>query len=94
MLIRSAVLSSTTSSRRRRGWVKSLILASASEMPSGVVGLTTKENAPRANPCWRSSSSVMIWTGMCRVSGFCFNWLSTFQPSMSGRNTSSDTAVG
>ncbi len=31
---------------------------------------------------------------MCRVSGFCFNWLSTLQPSMSGRKTSSDTAFG
>ena len=31
---------------------------------------------------------------MCRVAGFCLSWLSTVQPSMSGRNTSSDTAVG
>ncbi len=36
----------------------------------------------------------MICTGMCRVSGFCLSWLSTVQPSMSGRNTSSETAVG
>ena len=52
------------------------------------------ENAPRARPCWRSSSSVTICTGMCRVAGFCLSWLSTVQPSMSGRNTSSETAVG
>jgi len=54
----------------------------------------TNENAPRASPCWRSSSSVTICTGMCLVSEFCLSWLSTFQPSMSGRNRSSDTAVG
>jgi len=62
--------------------------------PSVVVGLLTKENAPRAKACWLSSSSVMIWTGMCRVRGLCLSWLSTVQPSMSGRNTSSDTAAG
>ena len=60
--------------------------------PRVVVGLVTKENAPRARPCWRSSSRVTICTGMCRVSGFCLSWLSTVQPSMSGRNTSSETA--
>ena len=59
-----------------------------------VVGLVTKEKAPRARPCWRSSSSVTICTGMWRVSGFCLSWLSTVQPSMSGRKTSSETAVG
>ena len=32
----------------------------AASTPSVVVGLVTKENAPRASPCWRSSSSVMI----------------------------------
>ena len=42
-----------------------------------VVGLVTKEKAPRASPCWRSSSRVMICTGIWRVSGFCFSWLST-----------------
>ena len=26
------------------------------------------ENAPRSSPCWRSSSTVTICTGMCRVS--------------------------
>ena len=57
-----------------------------------VVGLVMNEKAPRASPCWRSSSIVTICTGMCRVFGFCFSWLSTVQPSMSGRNTSSDTA--
>ncbi len=40
----------------------------------------------------------MICTGMWRVSGLCQSWLSTVQPSMSGRNppppTSSRTAVG
>ena len=45
--------------------------------PSVVVGLVTNENAPRASPCWRSSSSVTICTGICRVSGFCLSWLST-----------------
>ena len=39
-------------------------------------------------------SVIMIWTGMCRVSGLCLSWLSTVQPSMSGRKTSSQTAVG
>ena len=62
--------------------------------PRCVVGLVTKEKAPRARPCWRSSSSVTICTGMWRVAGSCFSWLSTVQPSMSGRNTSSETAVG
>ena len=66
----------------------------ANSSPSLVVGLVMNEKAPRASPCWRSSSMVTIWTGMWRVSGFCFNWLSTVQPSMSGRNTSSDTAHG
>jgi hypothetical protein len=94
MLICSARLSSITNNRRRRGWAKSLMRESASAMPSRVVGLVTNENAPRARPCWRSSSSVTICTGICRVSGFCLSWLSTFQPNMSGRNTSSDTAVG
>ena len=40
---------------------------SAASRPSVVVGLVTNENAPRARPCWRSSSSVTICTGMCRV---------------------------
>ena len=66
----------------------------AASSPSGVVGLVTKEKAPRAKPCCRSSSSVSICTGMCRVAGSCFRWFSTVQPSMSGRNTSSETAVG
>src|SRR5665213_4518175 len=94
MLNCSAALSSTISRRLRRGLVYSLIWDSAALTPSVVVGLLTKENAPRASACWRSSSSVMICTGMCRVSGLCLSWLSTVQPSMSGRNTSSDTAVG
>ena len=59
-----------------------------------MVGLVTNEKAPRARPCWRSSSSVTICTGMWRVAGSCLSWLSTVQPSMSGRNTSSETAVG
>src|SRR5580693_1263584 len=67
---------------------------SATSSPSVVVGLVIKLNAPRARPCWRSSSSVTICTGICRVSGFCLSWLSTVQPSMSGRNTSSETALG
>ena len=62
--------------------------------PRPMVGLGTKEKAPRARPCWRSSSRVTICTGMCRVFGFCLSWLSTVQPSMSGRKMSSDTAVG
>src|SRR2546429_2093312 len=56
--------------------------------------LVDKGEAPRASPCWRSSSSVTTCTGMCRVAGSCFSWLSTVQPSMSGRKTSSETAVG
>ena len=94
MLICSARSSSTTSRRLRRGLAYSLMRAKAASTPSVEVGLVTKENAPRARPCWRSSSRVMICTGICRVSGFCLSWLSTVQPSMSGRNTSSDTAVG
>ena len=35
-----------------------------------------------------------ICTGIWRVSGSCFSWLNTVQPSMSGRKTSSETAVG
>ena len=31
---------------------------------------------------------------MWRVAGSCLSWLSTVQPSMSGRKTSSETAVG
>src|SRR5260221_539312 len=94
MLICSAALSSTMRSRLRRGLAYSLICDSAAATLSVVVGLLTKENAPRASACCRSSSSVMIWTGMCRVSGLCLSWLNTVQPSMSGRNTSSETAVG
>ena len=36
--------------------VYSLILESAASTPAVVVGLVTKEKAPRAQPCWRSSS--------------------------------------
>jgi hypothetical protein len=35
-----------------------------------------REGAAR-QACWRSSSSVMICTGMCRVSGFLLEWLGT-----------------
>ena len=66
----------------------------APSRPSVVVGLVRKEKAPRARPCWRSSSRVTICTGMWRVAGSCLSWLSTVQPSMSGRKTSSETAVG
>ena len=45
--------------------------------PRVVVGLLMNEKAPRASPCWRSSSRVTICTGMCRVAGSCFSWLST-----------------
>ncbi len=37
---------------------------------------------------------VRICTGIWRVSSVRLNWLSTFQPSMSGRNMSSDMATG
>lgn len=37
---------------------------------------------------------LMIWTGICRVCGFCLSWLSTVQPSMSGRKMSSEIAAG
>ncbi len=59
-----------------------------------LVGLLRNENAPRAKPCCLSSSSVTICTGMWRVNGLCFSWLSTVQPNMSGKNTSSEIAVG
>ena len=85
MLICSAALSSTTSRRLRRGCAYSLMRASAASTPSVVVGLVTNENAPRASACWRSSSSVMICTGMWRVSGFCLSWLSTVQPEHVGQ---------
>src|ERR1700743_2644033 len=88
MLICSAALSSTINSRLRRGLAYSLISDSAAATPSVVVGLLTKENAPRASACWRSSSSVMICTGMWRVSGLCLSWLSTVQPRRSGKKHS------
>ena len=94
MLKRSAALSSTISSRLRRGSAKLLMRERAARRPSVLAGLVMNENAPRDRACWRSSSSVTICTGMCRVAGFCLSWLSTVQPSMSGRNTSSETAVG
>ena len=51
MLICSAVLSSTTSSRLRRGLAYSLMRVRARlRRPRGVVGLVTNENAPRAKP--------------------------------------------
>ena len=73
MLNCSAALSSTTSRRLRRGSAYDLIFSIAASRPSVVVGLVTNEKAPRASPCCRSSSSVTIWTGICRVSGFCFS---------------------
>ena len=51
MLICSAALSSTINSRLRRGLAYSLICDSASLTPSVVVGLLTKEKAPRASAC-------------------------------------------
>ena len=71
-----------------------LMRSSAALQAFGRRRLVTNENAPRARPCCRSSSSVTICTGMCRVCGSCLSWLSTVQPSMSGRNTSSEIAVG
>ena len=62
--------------------------------PSVLAGLVMNEKAPRDRPCWRSSSRVTICTGMWRVAGLCLSWLSTVQPSMSGRNTSREMAVG
>jgi hypothetical protein len=61
--------------------------------PSVEFGLVMNENAPRSRPYWRSSSTVSTCTGMWRVAGSCLSWLSTVQPSMSGRNTSSVTAA-
>ena len=49
MLICSTALSSTISRRLRRGRAYSLICESAALTPSVVVGLLTKENAPRAS---------------------------------------------
>ena len=43
----------------------------------GSDGFEMKSNAPRARPCWRSSSRVSICTGMCRRLGSCFSRLST-----------------
>ncbi len=94
MLRCSIALSSTTSSRFRLGAEYSLSRENALVSPSGVVGLVTNANAPRARPFCRSSSSVTICTGMWRVAGSCFKWLSTVHPSMSGRKTSSETAAG
>ena len=75
------------------GWCTRLSFSIAASSPSVVAGLVTKEKAPRDRPCCRFSSSVTICTGMWRSVGSCFMWLSTVQPSMSGRNTSSETAV-
>ncbi len=61
---------------------------------SVVAGLTRYENAPCDRPCWRSSSTDSICTGMWRVAGSSLRLFSTVQPSMSGRNTSSVMAVG
>ena len=94
MLICSASLSSTTSSRLRARRRVFLDPRQRRLEPFGRRRLGDEANAPRARPCWRSSSSVTICTGMCRVAGSCLSWLSTVQPSMSGRNTSSETAVG
>ena len=69
MLNCSAGLSSTISSRLRRGVGILLDAGQSRSKPFGVVGLVTKENAPRARPWCRSSSSVSICTGMCRVVG-------------------------
>ena len=44
-------LSSTTSSRLRRGAANALMRDSATLSPSAVVGLPTNEKAPRASPC-------------------------------------------
>ena len=64
------------------------------EILGASLGLTRYENAPCARPCWRSSSTDRICTGMCRVAGSSLRLLSTVQPSMSGRKMSSVMAVG
>ena len=46
--------------RLRRGDAYSLMRDNAESSSSGLVGFVTKANAPRANPWWRSSSSVSI----------------------------------
>ena len=61
---------------------------------SDVAGLVKKPKAPCDSACWRLSSRVTTCTGMWRSAGSCLRWLSTVQPGMSGRKTSSDTAVG
>ena len=94
MLVRSTSLSSTMSSLLRRGLVYSRSFSIAEASPSVVAGLVTKENAPRLRPCCRFSSRVTICTGMWRRFTSCFMWLRTVHPSMSGRNTSRETAPG
>ena len=91
---RSMSLSSTTSSRFLCGVTYDLMRSNACSRSSVVPGLTRYENAPCDSPCWRSSSTDSICTGMCRVAGSSFRLFSTVQPSMSGRNTSSVIAVG
>ena len=61
----------------------------------GCRGLGNKrERSASKTVLCRSSSRVTICTGMCRVKGSRLSWLRIVQPSMSGKNTSSDTAVG
>ena len=74
--------------------VKSTMRSNAVSSPSVVGDLTRYEKAPCESPCWRSSSALMICTGMWRVRGSSFRLLSTVQPSMSGRKMSSVMAVG
>ena len=47
--------------------VNVLMRSNARSMPSVVSGLFMYANAPRSRPCWRSSSTVTICTGMWRV---------------------------
>src|SRR5258708_37332670 len=92
MLSCSAALSSTISRRLRLGLAYSLIWLSAALTPSVVVGLLTKENAPRASACWRSSSGVMIRTGMGRGCGVLFGLVRPGPPPGDGRDTARPSA--
>ena len=88
--------SSTTRSSRTRGAAKFLDAVERWPSSASVVGgLVTNAKAPRSRPCWRSSSTVTICTGMCRVRGSCFSWLQhASSRACPGRKMSSEMAVG
>ena len=62
-----------------------LMRSNACSRSSVVAGLTRYENAPCDRPCWRSSSTESICTGMWRVAGSSFRLFSTVQPEHVGQ---------